>query len=418
MKHVVDLFAGCGGLSLGFQNAGFTIDAAFEYWKVAAATYSQNFKHPVYQDDLTDVAMAIEKISRLKPDVIIGGPPCQDFSHAGKRIEAKRAGLTESFAEITAAIKPGYFVMENVDRAQKSAAYRLARSIFKAAGYGLTEVVLDASHYGVPQKRKRFFCIGSLNQADGFLLDRIENARAAKAMTLRDCFGTTFDIEFYYRHPRNYSRRAIFSIDEPAPTVRGVNRPIPDGYPGHPNDACPVNQCQRPLTTLERALVQTFPADFKWEGTKTDLEQMIGNAVPVRLAEFVASALSSHISEAEGLHPLAKAASIDYCGFDAWLKANHALTEKGRRDVVSRLKRASSLFEGEGFPGAFYRFQLEQSAGFRALSPSVRSQIKKAVTLYEAYAGEGADQLSTSLSPIHQPVLRGVTWSKELQSSP
>ena len=73
-------------------------------------------------------------------------------------------------------------------------------------------------------------------------------------MTLRVYFGAALHIEFYYRHPRNYCRRAVYSIDEPAPTMRGVNRPVPKGYPGHPNDACPVDENVRALTTLERSL--------------------------------------------------------------------------------------------------------------------------------------------------------------------
>ena len=80
----------------------------------------------------------------------------------------------------------------------------------------------------------------------------------------------------------------MFSIDEPAPTMRGVNRPVPKGYPGHPNDACPVSENLHVLTTIERGLVQTFPSTFKWVGSKTDVEQMIGNAVPVKLAQYVA----------------------------------------------------------------------------------------------------------------------------------
>jgi len=70
--------------------------------------------------------------------------------------------------------------------------------------------------------------------------------------------------------------------------MRGVNRPVPKGYKGHPKDTCPVSDDLHALTTLDRALIQTFPKDFKWIGSKTDTEQMIGNAVPVKLAEYVA----------------------------------------------------------------------------------------------------------------------------------
>lgn len=286
--RVVDLFAGCGGLTLGFQRQGFDVVAAFEWWDAARICYEENFSHPVFQIDLSNTDYAIQVVKAFKPDMIIGGPPCQDFSHAGKRIEAERASLTESFADIVAGIKPKCFVMENVDRAQNSRAYASARSIFKAAGYGLTETILDASFCGAPQKRKRFICFGMLGAEDGFASETFAKRLSDHPMTLREYFGDNLGFEYYYRHPRNYSRRAVFSIDEPAPTMRGVNRPVPKGYMGHPNDACPVTPDLHALTTQERALIQTFPADFKWYGSKTDMEQMIGNAVPVKLAEYVA----------------------------------------------------------------------------------------------------------------------------------
>lgn len=284
---VVDLFAGCGGLSLGFQNAGYDIAAAFEWWDTAVNCYKENFIHPIIQLDLSDVENAIQEIHKYSPGIIIGGPPCQDFSHAGKRVENDRAELTESYAKIIAGIKPECFVMENVDRAKNSQAYAKARELFRQAGYGLTEIILDASLCGTPQKRKRFICFGMQGKEDNFALDAFTRRLATKSMSLRDYFGSTLDFEFYYRHPRNYSRRAVFSIDEPAPTMRGVNRPVPKGYPGHKNDACPVTSDIHVLSTGERALIQTFPSDYKWIGSKTDIEQMIGNAVPVNLAKFV-----------------------------------------------------------------------------------------------------------------------------------
>lgn len=288
MLKVVDLFAGCGGLSLGFEKQGFDVVASFEWWDAAVKCYSENFNHPIIKADLSDTNTAISLIKPYHPDIIIGGPPCQDFSHAGKRIEADRASLTDSFALIVKAVSPPFFVMENVDRARGSNAYAKAREIFKSAGYGLTEIVLDASYCGAPQKRKRFICFGALNREDGFAFNAFIEGLSEKPMTLRDYFGNSLGFEYYYRHPRNYNRRAVFSIDEPAPTMRGVNRPVPKGYPGHPNDACQISDELHALTTAERALIQTFPKDYKWIGSKTDVEQMIGNAVPVKLAEYVA----------------------------------------------------------------------------------------------------------------------------------
>lgn len=297
MITAVDLFAGCGGLSSGFTQAGFDIKGAFEIWEPAIKCYKENFDHEVYQCDLSDTKKAVEIINGINPDIVIGSPPCQDFSHAGKRIESDRANLTKSYAKIVATVHPRCFVMENVDRAAKSHAYAVAREVLKNAGYGLTEEILDASLCGAPQKRKRFIVFGALGEQDGFAHEAMMAGLAEKPMTMRDYFGDSLGIDYYYRHPRNYSRRAIYSMDEPSATVRGVNRPVPKGYPGHHLDACEINDSIRPLTTQERAWVQTFPKTYKFVGTKTDVEQMIGNAVPVNLGKYVAHIVKQYMGE-------------------------------------------------------------------------------------------------------------------------
>lgn len=381
MINTIDLFSGCGGMSLGFQNAGAKISAAFEFWDTAAECYEENFKHPVFRIDLSKTEDVVKIIRPLKPSLIIGGPPCQDFSHAGKRIEATRANLTESYAKIIDCIRPDYFVMENVDRTRNSNAYLSARNIFKKAGYGLTEVVLDASKCGVPQKRKRFFCLGILQGNDNELIQQIEKKLSDKPMTIRDYFKDTLNIDYYYRHPRNYNRRGIFSINEPAPTIRGVNRPVPRGYPGHPNDAGPLDEKLRPLTTLERAQVQTFPRTFKWTGSKTDMEQMIGNAVPVKLAEFIASTLFEYVASKNN-----KSKKDDNMNeFLEWLKNEKKLTLRSARDVVSRFKRANSIVQMPNIIDKNYLYILEQQDDFSQISNSVKSQIKRSINLYIEY---------------------------------
>jgi DNA (cytosine-5)-methyltransferase 1 len=289
----VDLFCGVGGLSLGLELAGIEILAGADAWSQALDVYRLNHGHDALELDLSNIKSATSTIGRYKIDLIAGGPPCQDFSHAGKRIEGIRADLTMAFAKIVTKTRPEWFIMENVDRSQNSAAYAEARSIYKKAGYGLTEKVLDASFCGVPQKRKRFFCIGRLDECDDFLIPTINAKLSESPMTVKQYLGNEFGVTHYYRHPRNYSRRGVFSIDEPSPTVRGVNRPVPKGYPGHANDKAPVESV-RPLTTLERARIQTFPGDYLWAGSKTDIEQFIGNAVPVNLARFVGECIMTY----------------------------------------------------------------------------------------------------------------------------
>lgn len=301
--RVVDLFSGCGGLSLGFENAGFDVVAAYDNWQPAIAVHKANFTHPIFNVNLSDENIAVKHISEYQPNMIIGGPPCQDFSSAGKRDENNgRGDLTISYAKIISALKPSWFVMENVSTITKSTKLAVARDMFKQSGYGLTQIVLNAALCGVPQRRKRFIMIGHLGEQDDFMLETIKSRVSNKEMTVKDYFGEHIDVEYYYRHPRSYARRGIFSVNEPSPTIRGVNRPIPDGYKIHSNDPIQSLAGVRPLTTKERSMIQTFPENFIFVGGKSDLEQMIGNAVPVKLGEFIASALNSYILTKQELH--------------------------------------------------------------------------------------------------------------------
>lgn len=290
-KHrVVDLFAGVGGMSLGFELAGFDVVAGYDNWERAVEVYASNFDHDAHLMDLTDTDGAIEHVARYSPKVVIGGPPCQDFSSAGKRRERSNAFLTECFARIAIDSEPEAIVMENVPRAQSSFAYHQARNLIAAVGYDIDEIVLDASLCGVPQLRKRFFSIALRDRDARIVTEHLSSNMGLVSMSVADYLKDEIDTEFYYRHPRNYSRRAIYSVFEPSATIRGVNRPIPPNYPGHHLDAAPLESA-RPLTTHERSRIQTFPEDWNWTGTKTDVELMIGNAVPVELARFVAEGL-------------------------------------------------------------------------------------------------------------------------------
>lgn len=285
---IVDLFSGCGGMSLGFQNAGFEVAAAFDNWIPAIEVYQQNFNHPIFQQDLSKVDESIDLISEYNPEMLIGGPPCQDFSSAGKRdVTLGRADLTTNFGEIVKAIKPNWFVMENVEQIKKS---HILREVIESLNndYGLTTVILNAAYCGAPQSRTRFFLVGCKGGNHNALTSVFQRNLSERAMTMRDYFGDRLCTEYYYRHPRNYNRRAVYGLDEPSATIRGVNRPIPAGYSFNKNDPKGISMNDvRPLTTDERAQVQTFPETFKWLGTKTNREQMIGNAVPVALGAFV-----------------------------------------------------------------------------------------------------------------------------------
>ncbi len=275
-------------MSLGFQNAGFKVVAAYDNWQPAIDIYKVNFDHPIIRCDLSKDDITSDLINN-RPDIIIGGPPCQDFSIAGKReFEGKRANLTLIYSHIIKTVRPRWFVMENVYNIEKSPIFEQALFVFKSAGYGITKHVWDASYMGVPQMRKRYFVIGRLDTDDNFLLHELEAGLSKERMTLRKYLKTaSLDTDYYYMHPRSYARRAIFSVDEPSATIRGVNRPIPEGYNFHPADKIKDLSKVRSLTSKERSYIQTFPENFIFIGAKTDIEQAIGNAVPVKMAEYI-----------------------------------------------------------------------------------------------------------------------------------
>lgn len=292
-----DLFCGCGGLSAGFAKAGYDVILGVDKWKKALQIYKRNFSHEALEEDITDEKRIVALLNDFKPEIVIGGPPCQDFSSAGKRdVTLGRANLTYHYANIICSYKPRFFVMENVDRITSSHILKDVISCFSDSGYGLTAVILNAAYCGVPQARIRFFLIGGLEAPNNFLLPRLKDMLSKKEMSVRDYLGDSLGTEYYYRHPRNYNRRAIFSIDEPSPTVRGVNRPVPPGYKLNKCDPQNISLADvRPLTTIERSYIQTFPKDYVFEGNKTDLEQIIGNAVPVNLGRFVGESLKDFI---------------------------------------------------------------------------------------------------------------------------
>ena len=379
--QVADLFCGCGGLSSGFQAAGHEIIFAADTWSRARLAYDGNFDHASHRLDLSDVIEAAHTVSQKAPEIIIGGPPCQDFSVAGLRTEAANADLTVAFAEIVRTCRPMWFVMENVPAAASSKAWAIARRRFSNTGYGLTELTLDASRYGVPQLRKRVFMIGRMGDEDGFLDVDILLRETDDALTVRDYLGDELGVEFYYRHPRHWDRRAIYSIDEPAATVRSTNRPIPPKYKSHPLDRAPIEGI-KPLSCHQRARLQTFRRDFTFDESLAawEVDMMVANAVPVGLAEVLAECIMDY-------EVMLETSSENV--FRTWLRETQSYTDRSAGNVVSRLNRVRKLI------GPISRYNhtvdvvhaLEKTTEFPAFSTSVKSQLKRAIHLHSEFIG-------------------------------
>lgn len=284
-------------MSLGFERAGVDVVAAFDKWQPAIEIYRANFDHPIFDKDLSEDDSA-DLIKSYAPDLIMGGPPCQDYSIAGKREQGERANLTIRFGQIVSEAKPTWVVFENVYNIERFGTLPKLKFMLKKAGYGLTAMVIDASRCGVPQARKRFIMVGRLGAKDGFLDEVLKKDFAKRQMTVRDYLGNRLGTQYYYMHPRSYARRAVFSIDEPSATIRGINRPIPDNYKHHHADAAEIKDGVRALTFKERSYLQSFPDGFQFPGAKTNVELAIGNAVPPALANYVAR----HILDYEKAH--------------------------------------------------------------------------------------------------------------------
>jgi len=232
--RVVDLFCGAGGMALGLVQAGLRIDASYDFEEKALAVHQANIKqggllrpHGIrrrrrhVQGDLGDLLTMAPDIAELAPDIIVGGPPCQPFSRAGKGLgdADPRAKLTEAFGVIVATARPKYFVMENVPDIQRFNVYRRTKKIVQRAGYGLTEIKLDASFYGTGQRRHRWLCIGCLGEADGFLLDYLEDARSDQPTTVADVLGPDIGMAFFRRGHDGGERRSFWPASEPSPTI-------------------------------------------------------------------------------------------------------------------------------------------------------------------------------------------------------
>ena len=290
----VDLFAGAGGLSAGLERAGIEVVEAYDNWPAALTAYQANLGGRAVEMDLSDTDRAVERIAGAAPILIAGSPPCRDFSSAGRRIEGQDADLTAAFGRIVRGCRPATFLMENVPQVRASAAYRRMLLDVERAGYSLVEMVLDACHFGVPQRRRRLFVFGHLgNSVAGIrYAARVEYWRSARPLSVKECLGDEIAVEHYYRHPLNYGCRAVFSVREPSPTVRGLNTAVPRNYVPHPGDAAPPEGV-RALTARERSRIQTFPLDWEWpdDAPLRDTEKLIGNAVPVHLAAIVGNAV-------------------------------------------------------------------------------------------------------------------------------
>lgn len=301
---VVSLFAGCGGMDLGFKG-GFTflerryakhpfkLVWANELNEAACRTYRRNIGEHVHQGDIwTMLDMLPEQC-----DVVIGGFPCQDISVNGKGagIEGKRSGLYRAMVEAVARTKPKVFVAENVKGLlMKHHADALNRVLadFGKLGYEVTYQLYNAADYGVPQTRERVFIVGTLPGVKPF--------RPPKPTCDRDNYITARQaLHDLLTHPEDESFNHIWSRANRSPEQG--NRRLKADRPGYTIRAeCHGNiqwhyELPRRISMREAARIQSFPDDFIFESKLRETERQVGNAVPPVLAWHIARSVADSL---------------------------------------------------------------------------------------------------------------------------
>lgn len=396
--RVAEVCCGAGGMSLGLKRAGLEIVAAFDSWPKALAVYRGNFPEPktllrkmprfrgrhARSADLGDLLGLVPYLLDLNVDLIAGGPPCQDFSKAGKQIEGTRADMTLAFAALIAIVRPQWILMENVEEVVKSRAWQRARRILKRAGYGLSEQVLNASQFGVGQRRRRFIAIGRLGEEDGFLTEAVTRPDDAPHTTVRDILGGDVGVHPGFGHPdaaraffcHTFSgRRGVWSVDEPCPTItRNSGGKVGSKYKPHAKDTTDARKTE-PLTWEQLAALQGFPRDWRWNTTMGARNLMIANALPPPVSEAIGRAILAR-HRGDSIPALET-------GFIGWLMAEKGYAGPTLRNRCSQVNRARRLLKGRILADLDLELaMLQRTKEFMTLNPSVRSDLLGALSLH------------------------------------
>lgn len=325
---IVSFFSGAGGLDLGFEQAGFEIIYANEYDKTIWETYEKN--HTAFLDKRDIREIKSDEIPNC--DGIIGGPPCQSWSEAGKMkgFADARGQLFFEFIRILKDKQPKFFVAENVVGMLSSThgdAVPNILKLFNEANYDVSLTLVNASDYGVPQDRKRVFYIGfrkdlkikdfklnlikqskvPLKEVIWDLKDNVIPAKALNKTNGEECKVSNHEYLTGSFSTIYMSRNRVRSWDEPSFTIQAGGRHAPI-HPQAPkmlfveqNKRIFVpskEDLYRRLSVRECARIQTFPDDFKfYYRDVADGYKMIGNAVPVKLAKQVAEYIMKTLKE-------------------------------------------------------------------------------------------------------------------------
>lgn len=314
---VISLFSGCGGLDLGFignfeflekrypQNS-FKVIWANDIDEPSCQTFANYFKHDVVCGDITQIldgkfaARLFDQPIPKNADIVLGGFPCQDFSHAGKRrgFNSKRGLLYQSMVEVVRRTKPLVFVAENVRgllTMNGGEAIQIIIKDFEKLGYHTVYKLLTAADYGVPQTRERVIIVGTRKDK----LPPFEHPKPIlddkNWINLRQAIGDLEKIgegkapnHYWSKAKKNNGQgNTIVSAERPGPTMRTEH---------HGNIEYHWNGKRR-LSAREAARIQSFPDNFIFYPSTSSAYKQVGNAVPPVMAWHVATAIERFLDK-------------------------------------------------------------------------------------------------------------------------
>ncbi len=321
---IASFFSGAGGLDLGFTNAGFNLAFANDNWEGCWETFEKNHNHPICKKSITEIN------PKEIPEVIgfVGGPPCQSWSLAGamRGINDSRGKLFYNYVELIKAKQPLFFLAENVPGLLSDKHLPEFIKIIKAfneIGYNVSYELLNAKDYGVPQDRQRVIIVGYHKKLGKkfefpkptnsyiFLRDAIGDLPPAKSAKEKNKTNGETEIPNHEYMNGGFStiymsRNRVRSWDEFSFTIQAGGRHAPI-HPQAPKMKF-IEQNKREfvkgkehlyrrLSVRECARIQTFPNDFIfYYNDVADGYKMIGNAVPVKLAEAIANKIMEDIN--------------------------------------------------------------------------------------------------------------------------
>lgn len=301
--NVLDLFCGCGGMSKGLVDAGLNVIAGIDIWDKAINSYSKNFHHPAICKDLTQFPPNVfDENYNVQIDLIVGGPPCQGFSIAGKRdIKDPRNSLFMEYVNYLNYFNPKAFIMENVIGilSMKTASNEKVIDIILnqlSINYNCIVCKLYASDFEVPQNRRRTIIIGIRKDLNIQPTEPIQILQKESRIPVKTILLQKEEIENSYylsekaiQGIKNKKEKAkenktgfgaqFLNMEKPSFTIPA--RYWKDGY----DALVKYNENEiRRLTILELKRIQTFPDNYIIEGNKKEIIMQIGNAVACKFA--------------------------------------------------------------------------------------------------------------------------------------